>query len=143
MRDDDFCFVGIVDVDFILVRDCNVVCIRELWDAEERVALNSRHNVYILCWMVHVMLKFVHVACLLHFTIGHAEGLVRLASCCDKRISLPVSFCPDGQCPSAVGYGRGDGSVQDSLFKFVDFIDLFYGVIILLVNLASRRGIVG
>ena len=43
-RDDDFCFVGIVDVDFVLVKDCNVVCVRELWDAEERVALNSRHT---------------------------------------------------------------------------------------------------
>jgi hypothetical protein len=99
--------------------------------------------VYILCWMAHVVLKYVHVACLLHFTIGHAEGLVRLASCRDECVSLPVSFCPDGQCHSAVGYGRGDGSIQDSLFQFVDVIDLFYGVIVLLVDLASRRGIVG
>ncbi len=116
MRGDDFCFVGVVDVDFVLVKDRNVVWVRKLWDAEERVALNSRHDVYILCWMAHVVLKFVHVACLLHFTIKHAEGLVRLVSCCDKRVSLPVSFWPNGQCCSTVGYGRGDGSIQDSLF---------------------------
>ncbi len=95
MRDDDFCFVGVVDIDFILVKDGDVVCIHKLWDAEERVALDFWHDVYILCWMVHVMLKFVHVACLLHFTIGHVEGIVRLASCCNECVSLPVSFCPD------------------------------------------------
>ncbi len=95
-RDNDFCFVGIVDVDFVLVEDRNVVWVRELLDAEERVTLDSRHNVYILCWMAHVVLKFVHVACLLYFTIGHVEGLVRLASCHNERVSLPVSFCPDG-----------------------------------------------
>ncbi len=76
MRVDDFCFVGVVDVDFVLVKNCNVVCVHGLWDAEESVALNSRHDVHILCWMAHIMLEFVHVAGLLHFTIVHAEGLV-------------------------------------------------------------------
>jgi hypothetical protein len=41
MRDDNGCFVCIVDVDFVLVEDCDVVCIDELRDAEERVVFNS------------------------------------------------------------------------------------------------------
>jgi hypothetical protein len=104
-------FVGVVDVYFILVEDCNVVCINELGDAEERVVLNTWYDVHVLCGMAHVMLEFIHVVCLLHLAVGHAEGLVRLLSCCDKcflALSLvvptfdvaPLSAMAEGMDPS-------------------------------------------
>ena len=40
-RDGDDCFDGVVDVDFVFVKNRNLVCIDELWDAEEGVAFNS------------------------------------------------------------------------------------------------------
>ncbi len=40
-RDGDDCFVGVVDIDFVFVKNRNLVCIDELWDAEEGVAFNS------------------------------------------------------------------------------------------------------
>ncbi len=93
MRDDDFCFVGVVDVYFILVKDRNVVCIDELGDAEERVVLDIWYNVHVLCGMVHIMLEFIHVICLLHLAVWHAEGLVQLSSCCNKCFPCSVSCC--------------------------------------------------
>ena len=79
-RDDNCCFVGIVDVDFVFVKDCNVVCVDELGDAEERVAFDSWQDVHVFCRMAHVVMEFVHFACLLYLVVGHAEGLVQLLS---------------------------------------------------------------
>jgi hypothetical protein len=70
VRDNDGCFVCVVDVDFVLVKDCNVVCIDKLGDAEERVAFNSWHNVYILCRVAYTVMEFVYVACLFHSPLG-------------------------------------------------------------------------
>ncbi len=41
MGDKDRCFVGVVDVYIVLVKDRNVVCVDELWDAEERVMFDT------------------------------------------------------------------------------------------------------
>jgi hypothetical protein len=94
-RNGDDCFVGVVGVDFVFVKNHNVVCIDELWDAEEGVTFNSWHDVHVLCGVVDVMMEFIHVACFLHLTVGHADSFVRLLSCWGKSFSIPVSFCPD------------------------------------------------
>jgi hypothetical protein len=91
-RDNDGCFVCIVDVDFIIVKDYNVVCMDKLGDAEERVVINSWYDVFILCWVAHVVMEFVYVACLFHLAIGHGENLVQLSSCCDECVSVSVFF---------------------------------------------------
>jgi hypothetical protein len=94
-RDSDDCFVGAVDVDFVFVKNCNVVCVDELWDAEEEVGFNSLHNVYVLCGVADVVMEFIHIASFLHLAVGHAESFVRLLSCWGESFSIPVSFCPN------------------------------------------------
>ena len=94
-RDDDGYFVCIIDVDFVLVKDCNVVCVGKLGDAEERFAFNSWYDVYVLCRVAHVMMEFVYVACLFHLTVRHAENLVQLSSCYNERISVSVFLGPN------------------------------------------------
>ncbi len=95
MRANDGCLVCIVDVDLVLVKDCGVVCINELGDAEERVAFDSWYNVYVLCGVAHVVMEFVYVTCLFHLAIGYAEDLVQLSSCCGKSISVSVFLGPN------------------------------------------------
>jgi hypothetical protein len=94
-RDNNGCFVCIVDVDFVLVKDCNVVCVDELGDAEERVAFNSWYDVYVLCGVAHNVMEFFHVACLFHLAVGHAEDLVRLLSCYNESVPVSVFLGPN------------------------------------------------
>ena len=55
-RDDNCCFVGIVDVDFVLVKNCNLVGVCKFWDAEERVPFDPLYDVHVLCRMAQVVL---------------------------------------------------------------------------------------
>ena len=55
-RDNNCCFVGVVDVDFIFVKNRNVVGIGELRDADEGVAFDSGDDVHVLCGMAYVVL---------------------------------------------------------------------------------------
>ena len=55
-RDDNYCFVGIVDVDFVLVENRNVVGVCKFWDAEERVSFDPRYDVHVLCRMAQFVL---------------------------------------------------------------------------------------
>ncbi len=50
-RDDKCCFVGVVDVDFVLVENRNVVGVCKFWDAEERIPFDSWYDVHVLCGM--------------------------------------------------------------------------------------------
>ena len=55
-RDYNCCFVGVVDVDFVLVKNCDVVGVSELGDAEEGVSFDFGDDVHVLRGMAYVVL---------------------------------------------------------------------------------------
>jgi hypothetical protein len=140
-RDCHFCVVSILDVYFVLVKNGNVVGVSKFGYAEERVAFDPRHNVDVLCRVAYVMVEFIDVLCHFYCIVGHVEGLVGLSSCWYKAC-LFLSFVVLTLDIAAV-LATAEGMDPSSTPACKCCVDPFIVVIVLLVNLATRWGVIG
>jgi hypothetical protein len=58
---DDFCVVGIIDVDFFAIKYGDVSCLGKFCSADKQVGVNVGHNVDILCRLTDVMMEIAYM----------------------------------------------------------------------------------
>ena len=63
----------------------------------------------------------------------------------DERVIVAIACCSDAGCCAGVGDGRRNCAIADSCFHsgVTDTVDRFIVVVVLLIDLASRWGVVG
>ena len=57
-----FCVVGVVDVHFFAVKDCDVACCGKFGGAEKGVAGDGGDDVDVFCWLLDVVMQLVDIA---------------------------------------------------------------------------------
>ena len=87
-----FCSSAVIDVDFLIVADCDITDLGKFISAQEGLVGEGRDHVHCSCWLLHWMVEFRICGPWGFVVVCYSENFSGRSACLDERITHHASI---------------------------------------------------